>query len=171
MCFIFISVIICKRWIHSMSCCQWREFCLKYPESICTALLLYIRTMKLNFCWYCNCLYDCCIYMMPADFCISLHFVVDAIFRFWHMFWLNTFFPCLFISFALSMYHAPPSACYTHTAMPMFLKHWCCLFKRNAVIISKNFANFIQFHALKSVTESISSFFSRSLCFHFVFNI
>lgn len=54
--------------------------------------------MKLNFCWYCNCLYDCCIYMMPADFYICIAFGCSVFWFFDNVLWLNTFFP---ISFSL----------------------------------------------------------------------
>lgn len=71
--------------------------------------------MKLNFCWYCNCLYDCCIYMMPADFCISHHFVVDAIFGFGKCFDSTIFFLFLLVHFIRSFYVSFSLVCMLQT--------------------------------------------------------
>lgn len=59
--------------------------------------------MKLNFCWYCNCLYDCCIYMMPADFCIAFS-LIRRYFWFGKCFDSTIFFFYSFF-FSLSLFH------------------------------------------------------------------
>lgn len=74
--------------------------------------------MILNFCWYCNCLYDCCIYMMPADFCIAFS-LIRRYFWFGKCFDSTIFFFYSFF-FSLSLFHV----CVCVSDKPKCFEHW-----------------------------------------------